>query len=155
VWNIVRALLRRIAMSCRLLAALLLFVTLPLASAQEGKKEPETKKEPAKYEDVLQTLVDTMGKMTKTLALVVDEETSKSNKAALRMQAAEFIEARKKSRELAPPVGDAKEKLAAKFRGEIEKSRKELAAQVARVQRVPGGNLALQEIRGVFDKKAD
>src|SRR4051812_3551417 len=71
VWNIVRALLRRIAMSCRLLAALLLFVTLPLASAQEGKKEPETKKEPAKYEDVLQTLVDTMGKMTKTLAIVV------------------------------------------------------------------------------------
>jgi len=142
-------------MTCRLLAPLLLFVTLPLVSAQEGKKDSETKKEPPKYEDVLQTLVDTMGKITKTLALVVDEETAKANKALLRTHAAEFIDARKKSRELAPPVGDAKEKLAQKFRAEIEKSRKELAAQVARVQRVPGGNIALQEIRGVFDKKAD
>jgi hypothetical protein len=142
-------------MSCRLFAPLLLVILLPLASAQEGKKDPETKKEPAKYEDVLQSLVDTMGKITKTLALVVDEETAKANKPALRTQAAEFIEARKKSRELAPPVGDAKEKLAQKFRPEIEKSRKELTAQVARVQRVPGGNLALQEIRAVFDKKAE
>ena len=134
-------------MSYRLFAPFLLFVPVGWASGQEGKKEPP------KYEDVLQKLVDTMGKMTKTLALVVDEETAKSNRSVLRAQANEFIETRKQSRELAPPSAEAKEKLAQKFRPEIEKSRKELIAQVARVQRVSGGNATLQEIRGVFDKK--
>src|SRR5205085_9839129 len=96
----------------------------------EGKKEQDDKKnEPTKYEDVLQSLVDTMDKITKTLALVVDEETAKSNKSALKMHAMEFIDARKKSRELAPPASDVKEKLAQKFRTEIEKRGKELAAQ--------------------------
>lgn len=139
-------------MSCRLLAPYLLFLPVLLASGQEVKKTPDAK-EPAKYEDVLQKLVESMGKITKTLTLVVDEETAKSNRMDLRSHATEFIDTRKKSRELAPPVGDAKEKLAQKYRMEIEKSRKELAAQVARVKLVPGGNVALQEIRAAFEKK--
>jgi hypothetical protein len=140
-------------MSCRVFAVFTLFVSLALASGQEAKKDPDAKKEPVKYEDVLQKLVDSMGKITKTLTLVVDEESAQANRAVLRVHATEFVDTRKKSRELAPPVGETKEKLAQKFRLEIEKSKKELTAQVARVKLVPGGNVALQEIRAVFEKK--
>jgi hypothetical protein len=146
---------RRNAMPYRLFASLLLVVPLAWAPAQDTKESPakDAKGEPSKYEEVLQKLVETMGKMTKTLALVVDEETAKSNRSVLKEHAAAFIEARKQSQSLAPPSAEAKEKLAKKFRPEIEKSQKQLVAEVARVQRVPGGNAALQEIRGVFEKK--
>ena len=106
----------------------------------------------AKYEEVLQKLVEALGQMTKTLELVVDEDSAKSNTSALRVQAEAFMATRKMSIAIAPPSAEIREKLAQKFRPEFEKARKELLAHIARVQRVPGGNLALQEIRGVFEK---
>src|SRR4051794_37053773 len=97
---------RRTAMSNRIFAAFAFFLSVALASGQDAKKDTDAKKEPVKYEDVLQKLVDSIGKISKTLALVVDEESAKANRPALRMHAMEFIETRKKSRELAPPVGE-------------------------------------------------
>ena len=70
----------------------------------------------------------------------------------LRDQAAAFIAARKKSQELLPPSNETRERLAAKYRPIFEKARKTLVGQIARVERVPGGNAVLQEIRGVFEK---
>jgi hypothetical protein len=130
----------------RLVACVLVLLPFALASGQDAKGD-------SKYEDTLKRLVESMSKMTKTLALIVDEETAKENRSVLRVEAAVFIEARKKSQDLAPPSAEEREKLAQKYRLEIEKTRKELVGQVARVQRVPGGNAALQEIRDVFDKK--
>jgi hypothetical protein len=123
-----------------------LLLPLGLAFGQDAKGA-------SKYEEVLQKLVDTMGQITKTLTMIVDEETAKSTRSVLRVQAATFVAVRKQSEELAPPSAEAREKLAQKFRPELEKSRKALVGQVARVQRVPGGAATLQEIRAVFDKK--
>lgn len=128
----------------RTVLALVMGLMVSSAWAQES--------DDAKYEEVLQKLVAGLGEMTKVLELVVDEDTAKSNTSALRVQAEAFIESRKMSRDLAPPSAQVREKLAEKYRPEFEKARKEILAQIARVQRVPGGNVALQEIRGVFEK---
>ncbi len=130
----------------RAILAAALFFAPTLAFSQETGGE-------AKYEEVLQKLNDTLKQMSKTLELIVDEDTAKSNRSALRVQAETFIAARKQSQEMAPPSPETREKLAQKYRAEFEKSRKILVGQIARVERVPGGNATLQEIRGVFEKK--
>lgn len=130
-------------MSYRIAAALLLLPVAALTAQDAGE---------AKYEEVLQKLVDTMGQITKTLEAVIDEETAKASKMPLREQADTFLAARKQSQDLVPPSNEVRERLANKYRPEIEKSYKRLAGQIARVERVPGGNAALQEIRSVFEK---
>ncbi len=133
------------AMTRVLFAATLLFVPLTPALGQEPAGE-------AKYEETLQKLVDIMTQMSKTLDMIVDEDTAKSNRSALRVQSEAFLAARKQSQDYAPPTAEAREKLAQKFRPQFEKLRKVVVGHIARVQRVPGGNASLQEIRSVFEK---
>ena len=128
----------------RILAALPAFVVVSFALTQEAG--------PPKYEDVLVKMVETLGQMTKTLELIVDEETAKTSQLALKGQAETFVATRKQSENLAPPSIEERERLAKGFRPQFEKSRKELIGQIARVQRVPGGNAVLQDLRSVFEK---
>lgn len=132
-------------MGCRLFVAFVVLGPLNWVLAQEGAAQP-------KYEEVLGKLVETMGQMTKTLEMIVDEESAKANQAALKGLAETFIATRKQSEALAPPSVEERERLARNYRPQFEKGRKELIGQIARVQRVPGGNVVLQEIRGVFEK---
>jgi FtsZ-interacting cell division protein ZipA len=141
------------SLPCGAFAIVALLLPFLWATGQESKDSKQDTKSESKYEETLQQLLDSLSQMTKTLAMVVDEESAKSNRSVLRVHAVSFQTARKQSQDLAPPAPDVKEKLAKKYRPEIEKSRKELVAQIARVQRVPGGNATLQEIRGVFEKK--
>ena len=132
-------------MTRALFAATLLVVPLTLAIGQDPTGD-------AKYEESLQKLVDLMSQMSKTLEMVVDEDTAKSNRSALRVQSESFLAARKQSQDYAPPSAETREKLAQKFRPQFEKLRKVVVGHIARVQRIPGGNATLQEIRGVFEK---
>jgi hypothetical protein len=125
---------------------------LTLAVVVGGSNAQPTPEE--KYEEVLRKLLDTLDQTTKTLEKIVDEDSAKANTMDLREQASAFIAARKQSETLAPPSTEVRERLAAKYRHQFEKVRKVLGGQVARVATVPGGNTALQEIRGVFEKNA-
>jgi len=127
-------------------AALVCLVPVSLWAAQGA--------DDAKYEDVLQKLLGTLGAITKTLEGVTDADTAKAAHPELRKHAEEFRTTRKQSEDVAPPSPEARERVSKKYQPEFEKARKDLVAQVARVQRVPGGTAALQEIRSVFDRKA-
>ena len=132
-------------MFVRIVTIPLLLVAAPWALGQDGSE--------SKYEETMVKLLESMGQMTKTLEMVVDEATAKSKTAALKEHVEAFLKTRKQSQALAPPSAEVREKLAQKFRPEFEKSRKLLVEQIARVQRVPGGMGALQEIRAVFEKE--
>ena len=133
-------------MSRILLRCLGLSLLLPtLGFAQDGD---------AKFEEVLQGLLGNLKQITKTLESVTDEATGEAARPELKKQAEEFKATRKKSEELAPPVQETRDRISKKYQPEFEKARKELIAQMARVQRVPGGKGALQEIRSVLEKGA-
>lgn len=129
----------------RLGIAVLLLPALGVAVQEEAD---------AKYEAVLQKLLGTIGQISKTLETVKDEKSGQEARPELRKQTEEFRATRKKSEELAPPSPEVRERIGKKYQPEFEKARKELAGQVARVQRVPGGPAVLQEIRGVFERDA-
>lgn len=126
------------------IAILLLIASTLAISAQDT--------DDAKYEDVLQMLLGSIGQITKSLEKVTDSDSAQSVRVELRKQTEEFRDIRKKSEALAPPSTEAKERISKKYQPEFEKARKALAAQIARVQRVPGGTPALLEIRGVFER---
>src|SRR3954451_13200666 len=129
----------------RLLSASLLFAFSALLLGQDAD---------ARYEEVLQKLLASLGQITKTLEGVTDEKSAEAARPELRKATDEFRATRKKSEELAPPAAEARERISKKYQPELEKARKQLVAQVARVQRVPGGKTALAEIRGVFERDA-
>ena len=121
-----------------------LVLLLPaIGLAQEGD---------AKYEEVLQSLLGNLKQIAKTLESVTDEATGEAARPELKKQTEEFKATRKKSEELAPPAPETRDRISKKHQPEFEKARKELIAQMARVQRVPGGKAALQEIRSVLEK---
>lgn len=128
----------------RILSAMVAIVPMAMALAQEATSP--------KYEEVLTKMVETLDGITKTLEMIVDEESAKSQTPELREKAATFLATRKQSESVAPPSPDERDRLAKAFRPQFEKSRKDLIGQIARVQRVPGGVAALQAIRGVFEK---
>ena len=105
-----------------------------------------------KHEEVLQKLLGSLQGITKTLEGVTDEATAQSARPELKKQAEEFRTTRKQSEAVPPPTPEARDRIAKEYQPKFVTARKELLAQTARVQRVPGGTAALQEIRGVFEK---
>jgi len=106
----------------------------------------------ARYEEVLQKLLDSLGQITKTLETVTDDASAQAARPELRKQSDEFRATRKKSEELAPPAPEVRERVSKKYRPEFEKVQKQLTAQAVRVQLLPGGRAALEEIRGVLER---
>lgn len=131
-------------MAARLLSASLILALSALVLAQEGAD--------AKYEEVLQKLLGSIGQINKTLETITDEKSADAARPELRKATEEFRATRKKSEDLAPPAAEVRERISKKYQPDFEKTRKELVAQVARVQRIPGGKAALAEIRGVFER---
>ena len=78
----------------RMLAILLSFFVASIALGQDAGGE-------AKYEEAMNKLLESMGQMTKTLEMVADEATAKSQKAALKGHVESFVKTRKESQALA------------------------------------------------------
>lgn len=106
----------------------------------------------AKYEETLRGLVTHLADISKILEGVTNEPSAQAAAPQLKEKADGYLALRKKSEEIPPPNAEVRDRLAKKYRPEFEKARKEVVGQIARVQRVPGGLAALQEIRGVFEK---
>ena len=105
-----------------------------------------------KHEDVLQKMLGSLQQITKTLEGVTDNQSAEAAQPELKKQAQEFRDTRKRSEELPPPMPEERDRIAKEWQPKFVKARKELVAEIARVQRVPGGKESLQEIRDIFDK---
>ncbi|HEX3316155.1 MAG TPA: hypothetical protein VHR72_14755, partial [Gemmataceae bacterium] len=89
----------------------------------------------------------------KSLEGITDEATATSVRPELKKQAQEFREARKLSEQVPPPTAEMREKIEKAWQPKFVAVRKVLEAQIARVQRVPGGKETLEELKPVFEKK--
>lgn len=108
--------------------------------------------EPSPHEDVLRQMIAQLDVISGTLTKIADEDTAKAAHPELRKAAEAWTVARTKAAKLPPPERKEKDRLAKEYRPKLEASLKKLFEQVARVQSVPGGRDALQEIRGVLAK---
>jgi hypothetical protein len=108
-----------------------------------------------KHEDILQKLLGTLQEITKTLGTIKDDASAQAARPDLKKQAEDFRETRKQSEKVPPPTPEARERIAKEFQPKFIAAKKELIAEMARVQRVPGGLAALQEIRSVLEKSRD
>lgn len=131
-------------MRARLLGGSLLLLAVGL-TARAGETPPP-------HEAILQQMIAQLDAISATLMKIADADTAKAAHADLRKAAATWNEARKKADALPPPERKEKDRLARAYRPKLEASLKKLFGQVTRVQVVPGGRDALQEIRSVLTK---
>ena len=103
------------------------------------------------HEEVLGKLLGSLQGIGKTLEGITDEATATSARPELKKQVDEFRETRKMSEQVAPPSPEARDKIAKAWQSKFIEVRKVLEAQIARVQRVPGGKATLEELKPVFE----
>jgi hypothetical protein len=103
------------------------------------------------HEEVLGKLLGSLQAIGKTLEGITDEATATSARPELKKEAVEFGEIRKQSEQVPPPSPETREKIAKDWQPKFVEVRKMLEAQIARVQRVPGGMAALDELKPVFE----
>ena len=120
------------------------FGTLLLSLALVVAQEPN-------HEEVLGKLLGSLQAIGKSLEGITDEATATSARPELKKQAQEFREVRKLSEQVPPPSPEAREKIAKTWQPKFVEVRKTLEAQIARVQRVPGGKATLEELKVVFE----
>jgi hypothetical protein len=121
------------------LAASLFSLTL-VAAAQEPN-----------HEEVLGKLLGSLQAIGKTLEGITDEATATTARPELKKEAVEFGEIRKQSEQVPPPSPEARDRIAKAWQPKFVEVRKTLEAQIARVQRVPGGEACLAELKSVFE----
>jgi hypothetical protein len=109
-----------------------------------GAQEPS-------HEEVLGKMLGSLQAIGKSLEGITDEATATSARPDLKKQAQEFREAKKLSEQVPPPTPEAREKIQKDWQPKLVEVRKVLEAQIARVQRVPGGKGALEELKSVFE----
>jgi hypothetical protein len=110
--------------------------------------------EASRYEDVLKEMIGTLDKISTTLANIKDRDSADAAAVELRKRAEEWDAVRKKATELPPPERPEKDRLAKAYRGRFDAAFKTLLGETTRVQAIPGGRAALQEIRSVMTKPA-
>jgi hypothetical protein len=103
------------------------------------------------HDEVLGKLLGSLQAIGKTLEGVTDEATATSARPELKKQAEELVQTRKLSEQVPPPSPEAREKIAKDWQPKFVEVRKVLEAQIARVQRVPGGKATLDELKSVFE----
>jgi hypothetical protein len=131
--------------------AAILFPLALTGGTQEAKAQ-EANTQEAKREEVLGKLLGSLQQIAKTLEGVTDEATAKSAGPELKKQADEFRQTRKLSEQVPPPPSrEAREKIAKDWAPKFVAVRKTLELQIARVQRVDGGNALLAELRTVIE----
>jgi hypothetical protein len=117
-----------------------LFCSFVLVAAQEPN-----------HEEVLGKLLGSLQAIGKSLEGITDEATATSARPDLKKRAQDFREARKLSEQASPPSPEEREKIAKTWQPKFVEIRKMLEAQIARVQRVPGGKATLEELKPVFE----
>jgi len=108
---------------------------------------------PSPHEDAVKQVLAVQDKITSALATITDQSTADTAKPQLRKFGKEFIELRGKIEKLPPPSREEKGRLEKEYKSKLEAAQRKLSGEVLRVQNIPGGREALQEIRGVLDKR--
>jgi hypothetical protein len=117
------------------------------ASAQEADKD---KLSPQAA--LVQQMLDVMDKLTTSLATVKDQQSADAARPELRKLAKEWTALRDKAEKVPPPAREEKDRLEKDFKTKLEGAQRKLSGEVARVQAVPGGRAALEEIRSVLTR---
>jgi hypothetical protein len=105
-----------------------------------------------KLGDIVKDIVETLDKITSTLATIKDEGTAKAAVPDLRKAAARFKELRGEAEKARPPSNEEADRLKKEYRDKIKMSKGKLDAEVKRVRQVPGGDRAYKEIILVIKK---
>ena len=108
----------------------------------------------ASHETVVKLMVLHLDQMSKQLTAVVDADTAKAARPELKKLADEWKTTKFRAATLLPPEPAVKERLAKEYRPQFDAALKKLLGQAQRVQDVPGGRDALQEISGVLNAAA-
>jgi hypothetical protein len=104
--------------------------------------------------DIVKETLELMEKITQQLTAIKDEESAKASRAELKASVARWLEMRKRAEKLKPPASkEERDRLEKEFRGKLIKADKKLKAEIARVDRVPGGKDALKELVALMKKK--
>jgi hypothetical protein len=124
---------------------------------QPDKGPPDKEQPPAKdsphAEAVKQTL-DVLDQMSAGLAKITDQDSAGAAKEELAKLAKTWTALRQKTEKLPPPAREEKQRLEKEYKGKMEAAQRKLAGEVRRVELIPGGRAALQEIRGVLKPPA-
>ncbi|MBM4067910.1 MAG: hypothetical protein FJ271_03060 [Planctomycetes bacterium] len=100
-----------------------------------------------KPSDIVKETLEIMEKISKQLAAVKDEDSAKAARSELKSSVTRWLEMRKRAEKLKPPASKAeRDRLDKEFRGKLVNANKKLRAEIARVDRVPGGRDALKEL---------
>ena len=120
----------------------IVLVAVGFAGATQGS--------PSEHEPLLKQAIESIDKIGATLKTILDEESANAAKPELRKSATAFIEARAKAAKLEAPSKEEKTRLEKLYKAKSDESKKKLAAQIPRVELIPGGRDALKEISAVL-----
>lgn len=105
------------------------------------------------FEKLVKGMVGTLERISQSLAEIKDRETADAARPILRKSGEDFLALRKQAETLPPPPKEVKDRLAKLYRGKLEAVQKKILAEVVRVQRLPGGREALEELGTVLGKE--
>jgi hypothetical protein len=101
-------------------------------------------------EDVVKKTIAILERINKTLAAVRDRDSADAARSQLKKASGEWLELRKREKQLPPPERPEKDRLAKEYKTRIRETVTRLQSEAVRVQSIPGGRAALQEITGVL-----
>jgi hypothetical protein len=104
------------------------------------------------YEQALQQVLDSFDKIGVKLKSIVDEDSAAAAKPELRKAADAFVEARTKAEKMQPPEKDEKVRLEKQFKAKFKAAMTKMFTEATRVEFIPGGKDALQEISSILKK---
>ena len=104
------------------------------------------------HEKALKDAVASLDQIGATLKTIANEESAGAARPALKKSAAAFLEARAKGDKLPPPEKDEKERLKKIYKAKLEEALRKIRVESGRVEQIPGGREALEEIKDVFKK---
>ena len=93
-------------------------------------------------EEIVKSMLSSMGKLTKILSSMRDEDSAKASTAELKKAVEAWRFLVKKADDVPPPSRAEADQLAKAYKGKMEAAQKLLFAQIVRVQMVPGGKEA-------------
>ncbi len=129
------------------IAQLALLVVLLLVVGSARAQEPN-------HAEVVTKVLDVLERLSKSLATITTQETADAAKVELGKLANEWTATREQAEKLPPPSREDKDRLEKEFKSKLDSAQKKLFGEVVRVQVIPGGVAALQEIRGVIARKS-
>jgi len=120
---------------------LLLAGGVAMAAAQESR-----------HEEVIKQTLALLERANTTLATIQDRDTAAAARPELRKVAADWQELQKKAREVPPPERAEKDRLTKEYKQKLVEAERKLRGETIRLESIPGGRAALQEITSVLRK---